>query len=330
LKLDLTLDQEFTDLAESTRRLLASPVGQRAVVRDRYPAPEDRLALARALEELALGDLNVLDDFGSGIAAAQVARECGKAAAALPIASIVLARATGRDGLLSATDGRERTVLAGADLGVPLTGITVTGSLMAVEWEGNRDSRPHALAPAGPVRMHPTGETSDPWQWALHLVLSAFGGLGACEAAFHLTETYIRGRRQFGQTLASFQGPRNRIADMTVRLHGLRELAFWTLWRLYNKRDSAITDALVMRRYELLTIKEVFANAHQLHGAMGFCFDYPLAFLTLSQMVERIVPLTEARCLDMLTQLYQEIDLHYETISPAWPVVRRNSLSAVG
>jgi len=32
----------------------------------------------------------------------------------------------------------------------------------------------------------------------------------------------------------------------------------------------------------------------------------------------------------MLTQLYQEIDLHYETISPAWPVVRRNSLSAVG
>ena len=74
---------------------------------------------------------------------------------------------------------------------------------------------------------------------ARHLVLGAWRILGGLEAALGQVVEHVKARKQFGQALAQFQVVRFGIADASVALRGLDELARFTSWRLHVADPAA-------------------------------------------------------------------------------------------
>jgi 3-oxo-4-pregnene-20-carboxyl-CoA dehydrogenase alpha subunit len=109
------------------------------------------------------------------------------------------------------------------------------------------------------------------------------------DRAMELTRRYVIQRRQFGQTLASYQGVQFQLTDAEIERNGLAELAKYSLWTTLARPQDAIDDALALRVAALEAAETVFRVAHQLHGAIGFCDDMPLSWLSrYSQPLRRL------------------------------------------
>jgi alkylation response protein AidB-like acyl-CoA dehydrogenase len=326
--MDLTLSSEHLDLAAAARQLLATDVAKSAAFSDPPPVASDRRALLTLFEDFGLFQLNVRESHHDALASAQVVREVGAAAACTPAVSRLVARAYGTEGLIHAVaNGADGALLSHIDVGVESLAVDIEGNIYRVvtldDPAPNRRMAPFAAH----VRLDETSEGGQPWLWAFHVVLSAFQACGALESALELTRAHITTRVQFGQPLASFQAVRNRVANIVVSLHGLRELCFFTLWRLFAKPDAATVDALMLRRYHLKAAREITLDAHQLHGALGYCYEYPLVALTLSLEFDRQVPLTSAYTMHELVQRFEQIETFYEELPPAWPLHRTDNVS---
>jgi alkylation response protein AidB-like acyl-CoA dehydrogenase len=327
--MDLTLSPEHLDLATAARQLLTTDVAKRATFSDRPPSASDRQALLKLLDEFGLFALDVRTSHHDALASAQVVREVGAAAACTPAISRIVSRAYGRQGLLHAVgNSHEPAFLSHIDMDLESLAVDIDGNLYGVQPldtpKGTRRMAPFAAH----VRLEPTGAPAEPWLWALHVVLSAFSACGALESALELARVHVATRIQFGQPLSNFQAVRNRVANIVVRLHGLRELCFFTLWRLFAKPELATVDALALRRYHLTAAREITLDAHQVHGALGYCYEYPLIALTLSLEFDRQVPLTNASTLHELVQRFEQIETFYEELPPAWPLHRTDDVTA--
>jgi alkylation response protein AidB-like acyl-CoA dehydrogenase len=65
-------------------------------------------------------------------------------------------------------------------------------------------------------------------------------------------------------------------------------LAKYALWSIQAGNPEATQDALALRMAALEAAEVVFRVAHQLHGAMGFCDETPLSWLSrYSQPIRR-------------------------------------------
>ena len=87
-------------------------------------------------------------------------------------------------------------------------------------------------------------------------------------------------RIQFGKPLAEFQAVRFAVADASVAVRGLHELAKYTICRpesLPMQVHSA--DALVLRLKASDTARQVLRASHQLLGALGFCDESDVSVL---------------------------------------------------
>jgi hypothetical protein len=114
----------------------------------------------------------------------------------------------------------------------------------------------------------------------LHLVLGSWRILGAMEQALHIVTEHVRARIQFGKPLADFQAVRFAVADASVAVRGLHELAKYTVCRpesLSVEVHSA--DALVLRYKAADTARQVLRASHQLLGALGFCDESDISVL---------------------------------------------------
>jgi alkylation response protein AidB-like acyl-CoA dehydrogenase len=115
---------------------------------------------------------------------------------------------------------------------------------------------------------------------ARHLVLGAWRILGGIEAAFAQVVEHVKARKQFGQALAQFQVVRFGIADASVALRGLDELARFTAWRLdVAEPASRYADALALRLHAVDTARAVLRTCHQMLGAVGFCDEHDVSVI---------------------------------------------------
>jgi Acyl-CoA dehydrogenase, C-terminal domain len=164
---------------------------------------------------------------------------------------------------------------------------------------------PAALsAPDGTV---PAGDVN------LHLVLGSWRILGALQQSLHIVTEHVRARVQFGKPLADFQAVRFAVADATVGVRGLHELAKYTICRpgtLPAQVHSA--DALVLRFKAADTARQVLRTSHQLLGALGFCDESDVSVLDRhTQPLIRLPLGAEALALRLIPDVR---DGHLETL----------------
>jgi len=137
---------------------------------------------------------------------------------------------------------------------------------------------------------------------ALGLVLPCWTLLGMLDRALELTIAHVRLRKQFGQPLSSFQGVQFQLTDAEVERSGVDMLAKYALWSVGTARDDALDDALALRLAAIEAAEVVFRVCHQLHGAVGFCDETTLSWLSRYSQPLRRLPLGLSATRDTLTR----------------------------
>lgn len=257
--------------------------------------PDLRETLAGAvLGELGAWDLDPRTDADGLEAAAALCRSAGYWALPYPVAER-LAKPTDLavDGLIVVAENRPSGVLAGLE-----------SNWAAVTLGGNR-SRVVGHGAAGPgfvaelelsaIDQNGAGDV------ALGLVLPCWTLLGMLDRAMELTISHVSLRKQFGQTLSSFQGVQFQLTDAEVERSGVEILAKYALWSIGTDRPEATDDALALRMSAIEAAEIVFRVCHQLHGAVGFCDETTLSWLSRYSQPLRRLPLGLSATRDVLT-----------------------------
>lgn len=111
------------------------------------------------------------------------------------------------------------------------------------------------------------GERLRAW-WRVALAVEA---VGAMTAALNQTTDYLKQRRQFGRAIASFQAVQHRLASCAIALEGSRWLAYEAAYQ--GAPEELATTAAA---YALDAAGRLFAETHQLSGAIGFTHEHDL------------------------------------------------------
>lgn len=99
--------------------------------------------------------------------------------------------------------------------------------------------------------------------------------LGIAQGALDETVKYMKERKQFGKTLAQFQGLQWMVADMATKVQAAR-------WMVYNaacRKDEKLpiaAEAAMAKLYAAEVAMEVTTKAVQLHGGYGYTREYPV------------------------------------------------------
>jgi hypothetical protein len=219
-----------------------------------FEAPAD--AVHAALEGLGAWDLDVRGSADELEAAASLCRAAGWWAVAHPIAERLARPATGDADALAVVADLEPTIPAG---GADLRWATVTLD-------------------------------DDPTEVALGLVLPCWTLLGMLDRSVGLTCDHVRERQQFGQPLSSFQSVQFQLTDAEVERVGLEELAKHALWSIESGQPDVLADALSLRAAAIEAADVVFRICHQLHGAIGFCDETALSWVSRRSQPLRRLP----------------------------------------
>jgi alkylation response protein AidB-like acyl-CoA dehydrogenase len=94
-------------------------------------------------------------------------------------------------------------------------------------------------------------------------------GVGAMDALVAMTVEYMNTRKQFGQTLASFQALRHRIADVKMQLELARSMSYFASLKLNEpapQRRRALSQAKVQLGQSMRFVGQ---QCIQLHGGIG-------------------------------------------------------------
>ena len=220
-------------------------------------------------------DLQVADDLDTALAGGELCRVAGRCALPYPVTAVLASGA--RDGAPGALID---PVLPRADHGdlFPRWRLAVIDGAV---WEGRPEGRPLGTE-LGPfvVDMATTAGHPEPVDVPMLLTLTAWQTLGTLERALELAVAHVTTRHQFGGPLARFQAVQFQIADAIVAVQSLRELARFTLWRLWAAPLDRLVDALALRTQSLECAHGVLRTCHQLHGAIGFCDEHDLSILS--------------------------------------------------
>jgi len=112
-----------------------------------------------------------------------------------------------------------------------------------------------------------SGERLRSW-WRVAIAAEA---VGTMSAALDQTVAYLKDRRQFGRSIASFQAVQHRLANCAVRVEGSRMLVYEAAHQNAPEEGSACAAA-----YALESSRQVFRETHQLSGAIGFTREHDL------------------------------------------------------
>ena len=188
------------------------------------------------------------------------------------------------DGLIVVADNRPSGSVVGLDSG--WAAVSLGGTRSRRRRSGRRRGRrlwPNSSCPA--IDDHGAGDV------ALGLVLPCWTLLGMLDRAMELTIAHVSLRKQFGQPLSSFQGVQFQLTDAEVERSGVEILAKYALWSIGTDRPEALDDALALRMAAIEAAEIVFRVCHQLHGAVGFCDETTLSWLSRYSQPLRRLPL---------------------------------------
>ncbi len=267
------LPQDISDFATVAAKRLARLGGPPAALRAETDDSIRHSARA-ALSEVGAFELDVRASSDDVLAAAVLCQAAGATALPYPLVDELLAVDSARLALVNPEAPR----IDHGDL---------PGDWMAADLDGNR-YRPQLAsrtnAKLGPFLVPATLSAPDGTVPAadinLHLVLGSWRILGAMQQSLHIVTEHVRARMQFGKPLADFQAVRFAVADASVAVRGLHELAKYTISRTESTQEQVRSaDALVLRFKAADTARQVLRTAHQLLGALGFCDESDISVL---------------------------------------------------
>jgi len=293
--MNIDLSPEAVEYGQTARRALQSAGGDELA--SGTPGREGGEAAAKVLADLGAWDLDPRGSAAELEAAAAVCHSAGWWAVPHPVAErVARPRDVGADALLVVAGGTAAMAEAVADVGlrwvaVDLDGRRYSATPRPTEAPVGKPSlaRPVDLAPLADV--DDDGTSPDEVALALGLVLPCWTLLGLLDRAVALTAAYVSERQQFGQPLSSFQGVQFQLTDAEVERVGVTELAKHALWSIATGQPGAPDDALALRLAAVEAAEIVFRITHQLHGAIGFCDETTLSWLSRASQPLRRLPL---------------------------------------
>lgn len=291
----LDLSDDAVEFGRQARHAFESAGGDQLVARA-AAAPQTRESLVGpVLAALGAWELDPRSEADDLEAAAALCRSAGYWALPYPLAERLAAPADlDVDGLIVVGGARPAGAVAGVEsrwaavsvdgaryrvtgLGPPQPGFVAELELSPLDEAGGRDVAPGLVLPC----------------WTL---------LGMLDRAVELTVAHVTLRKQFGQSLASFQGVQFQLTDAEVERTGLDILAKHALWSIATDQPGAIEDALALRMAALEAADVVFRVCHQLHGAVGFCDETTLSWLSRYSQPLRRLPFGLSGTRDHLTR----------------------------
>jgi alkylation response protein AidB-like acyl-CoA dehydrogenase len=106
-------------------------------------------------------------------------------------------------------------------------------------------------------------------------VAVAADALGLSQGAMEQAINYVKKRKQFGRTIASFQVTQFKIAEMATLVETARNLTYKAAWAL--DRGKPETQVSAMAKWWASNVAVRIADeALQLHGGYGYLDDYPI------------------------------------------------------
>lgn len=140
-----------------------------------------------------------------------------------------------------------------------------------VERVASNSGYPLARVSVEPSRGEPLGAGSGERLRAWWRVAIAVEAAATMSAALDVTVDYVKRRRQFGRAIGSFQAVQHRLAECSVWIEGSRWLAYEAAFEGAPAERAAAAAA-----HAGAAAGRVFAETHQLSGAMGFTREHDL------------------------------------------------------
>jgi len=270
------LPDEAVEFGASATRAFAALGGVDAARRAEDDPSLRAIEIAKTLTALGLDDLDARADADTLAAAAALCEAAGRVALPYPLPAALLRDEHGRPFAVVPDD---RARVDHGDLFADWRVATLDGRFHLANGAG---------APLG-SRLGPfvsdltlAGDDADDrgHDVALHLTLTAWVILGTVDRAVELAVEHVTDRVQFGKPISAFQAVQFQLADASVAVAGLRELAHFTLWRVGEATSPALVDALALRVHAIDVARAVLRTCQQLHGAAGVCDEYDISVLT--------------------------------------------------
>lgn len=278
----LDLSDDALEYGRQALHAFDSAGGDR-LVEQAEPDPGIRESLVGpVLAELGAWELDPRTDADGLEAAAALCRSAGYWALPYPLAErLATPSDLDVDGLIVVGGPRPSATIAGLDLRWGTVDIDGHRALVS----GRGAVGPGFVTELDLSPLDDAGATDI----ALALVLPCWTLLGMLDRAIALTVAHVTLRKQFGQTLSSFQGVQFQLTDAEVERSGVDILAKHALWSIATDQPHAVDDALALRMAAIEAADVVFRVCHQLHGAVGFCDETTLSWLSrYSQPLRRL------------------------------------------
>lgn len=297
--MNIELSEEAQEYGRAVLRAIESAGGDQLVQWAEDKPGERENIMAPVLDGLATWELDPRSSADELEAAAALCRSCGYWAVPYPVAERLSCPADlDVDGLIVVADVGPAGAVDGLDLrwaAVTLSGRRST----AVPRPGGS---PRTSAFVTELDLWPVDEEGAK-DIALGLVLPCWTLLGMLDRAIELTASHVLLREQFGRPLAKFQGVQFQLTDAEVERSGFEMLAKYALWSIQSGQEDALQDALALRLAAIEAAEIVFRVAHQLHGAIGFCDETTLSWISRYSQPLRRLPLGLSATRQTLTRL---------------------------
>ncbi|OIO40319.1 MAG: acyl-CoA dehydrogenase [Candidatus Omnitrophica bacterium CG1_02_49_10] len=100
--------------------------------------------------------------------------------------------------------------------------------------------------------------------------------LGIAQGALDLAKEYAKTRKQFGQSISSFQGIQFMLADMATEIEASRALIYATAKMIDSGAANISKDSAMSKLFASDVCMKVTTNAVQIFGGYGYMRDYPI------------------------------------------------------
>ncbi len=110
---------------------------------------------------------------------------------------------------------------------------------------------------------------------AISGVLVSAEAVGAADTLLHLARDYASQRRQFGQTIGSFQAIRHLLAGMYVKVESSWSSVLYAAASLDEDEPDALRTASIAKAYTARATQDVAHGALQVFGGIAFTAEHP-------------------------------------------------------
>lgn len=100
--------------------------------------------------------------------------------------------------------------------------------------------------------------------------------VGGMQRTLDMTVEYSKTRKQFGQTIGSFQAVQHQCADMYLETESSRSAAYYAAWTLEQNAPDAPAAVSIAKIYASDASRTVGNRGIQIHGGMGFTWENDL------------------------------------------------------